>query len=343
MIGGLIGRPLLCSTGPGRPTPIASRSPGRGRAARAARARRWITQLSTASGPSATRMRSLLSAWMRPVRSLTAMRTWEAPTSTPSTTSPARRRSRTATTGGRRSRRASPTGPTRPSLHERVDAQARRSSGRGRSSPTSSVRVRGRPSRRIWNRSLATDDPRAVTCPSCPLATYVGHGSILPQSPIKVSRARSQGCPPFGCHDSSAARMPAARSSLGLQHAPWTEDRGHRVDHPQEVRRVDPAPLHHLVGRRARGRPAAPRTRRGTPRSRRCRRGRPRDSGTPAARAGARRLDAELVPQPPADRRLDVLARRRVPAAGVRPDARARSASPSERRVRSIRPSRSKP
>ena len=166
MIGGLIGRPVLCSTGPGSPMPIASRSPGARPSCSSSSCAAVETQLSTASGPSATRMRSLLSAWMRPVRSLTAIRTCEAPTSTPSTTLPLAAIAN-CEDGRPPVETASPTGPTRP----RFISASMRSATVDRARPViddSSVRVRGRPSRRIWNRSLATDEPRAVTCPSCP-------------------------------------------------------------------------------------------------------------------------------------------------------------------------------
>ncbi len=55
MIGGFVGRPVACSTGPGSPMPTPARSPTRRPARRDAARRPWsTTQRSTASGPRAT-------------------------------------------------------------------------------------------------------------------------------------------------------------------------------------------------------------------------------------------------------------------------------------------------
>ena len=114
--------------------PIASRSresrPSLSSSSRAADS----TQPSTASGPSATWMGAPVSAWMRPVRSLIAMRTCEAPTSTASTTRPlavmANWRARAAAGRDSIADRAD-----EPQSHERIDAKgdgrARESGHRG--------------------------------------------------------------------------------------------------------------------------------------------------------------------------------------------------------------------
>ena len=171
---------------------------------------------STASGPSATRMRRSFGR-IRPVRSLTAMRTWEAPTSTPSTTRPLAAIAN-CDEGRPPVETASPTGPTSPSC---MRASMRRPTV-DRARPViadSSVRVRGRPSRRIWNRSLATDDPRAVTCPSWPVRLmsvicpfFHNRRSKFPDrgrkgAPLSVVTAQRRRPAPRGAHD------PAARST----------------------------------------------------------------------------------------------------------------------------------
>ena len=156
--------------------PIARRSVGSRPSFSSSPRAAFSTQPSTASGPSMTRMAAPSSAWIRPVRSLIAMRTCEAPTSTARTT-----RSLAVMANWDDGRppveTASPTGPTSPS---RMRASMRRATVE-RASPViaeSSVRVRGRPSRRIWNRSLVTDDPRALMCPSaCETVTSVTNRS----------------------------------------------------------------------------------------------------------------------------------------------------------------------
>ena len=167
MIGGLMGRPRAVLDGPGQPDADREQVAGRrGRAARAARVRRWRPSSAPLRVPRPRGCARCSAAWMRPVRSLTAIRTCEAPTSTPSTTLPLAAIAN-CDDGRPPVETASPTGPTRPSF---ISASMRRATV-DRARPViddSSVRVRGRPSRRIWNRSLATDEPRAVTCPSCP-------------------------------------------------------------------------------------------------------------------------------------------------------------------------------
>src|SRR5690606_1265268 len=157
-----MGRPVECSTGPGSPIPIASRSRVERSREASRRSASAVTQLSTASGPSATLICSRVWASMPPVRSLTPMRTCEAPMSTPSTTRPL-----VAMANWEEGRppveTASPTEATSPSF---MSASMRMATVE-RASPViveSSVRVRGRPSRRIWKRSLAIEDPRALMC-----------------------------------------------------------------------------------------------------------------------------------------------------------------------------------
>jgi hypothetical protein len=77
MIGGLIGRPVECSTGPGRPTPTPTRSSGV-RPVSAISARPWVTtQSRTTSGPSEIGRSALVSARILDARSVTASRAWE--------------------------------------------------------------------------------------------------------------------------------------------------------------------------------------------------------------------------------------------------------------------------
>ena len=116
MIGGLIGRPVQCSTGPG--SADADREQVVGLAPELVEqlaGRRSIDPAEHGLGPlgdvdalAASRPR------MRPVRSLTAMRTWEAPTSTPSTTRPLAAIAN-CDDGRPPVETASPTGPTSPS------------------------------------------------------------------------------------------------------------------------------------------------------------------------------------------------------------------------------------
>jgi len=62
----------------------------------------------------------------------------------------------------------------------------------------SSVRVRGRPSRRIWKRSLATEDPRAVTCASSTggLTSFIVIYSHVRGSKIEHQTRMSRRFPP---------------------------------------------------------------------------------------------------------------------------------------------------
>ena len=120
MIGGFTGLPVACSTGPGRPMPMPARS---------LRARpTWLsspvpsatTRSSTASGPSATSWASRRSASTLPPRSVTAMITWVAPTSTARTDAgggvegKARRRPAAAGAG-------LTGGPHQPETHQGID------------------------------------------------------------------------------------------------------------------------------------------------------------------------------------------------------------------------------
>ena len=85
MIGGLVGRPVANSTGPGRPIPTPTTSPRRRPARRTSTRLRSTTHVSTFSGPTATSRSTTSSASTVAARSVTARRTWVAPTSTPRT------------------------------------------------------------------------------------------------------------------------------------------------------------------------------------------------------------------------------------------------------------------
>ena len=268
------------------------------------------------------------------------MRTWEAPTSTPSTTRPLAAIAN-CDDGRPPVETASPTGPTRPSF---MRASMRRATVE-RARPViaeSSVRVRGRPSRRIWKRSLATEEPRAVMCPSLASATYVGHSLIIPCLLVKGCHASVVAGAPISVVTTQNPRLAGARGVRGLA---ARSTGSARTAPPRRRRRksaaLDPAPLHDLVGRRAAGRIAAGRSTPGTPRSRRSRRGRPRGSGSPAARPAA---DSASTPSSNRSRRR-IASSRSSPGAGwpqqvfVHTPGHVRFAS--ARRVRSIRPSAS--
>ena len=145
MIGGLIGRPVACSTGPGRPMPIAARCLT-GRRCAFSSARTVVdTQPRTTSGPSAMSRLALTSPRMSPERSAIAARTWVAPTSTPTTTLAAGLSAKSA--GGRPPvERAPPNGAT----SSRRMSTSIRAAMVDRARPVasaSSARVQGRPSR----------------------------------------------------------------------------------------------------------------------------------------------------------------------------------------------------
>ena len=83
MIGGLIARPVECSTGPGRPMPMAASSPTPGAGRRAARRSPTPPSRARASGPVATSRSSRRSTRTVPARSARAAVAWVAPMSTP--------------------------------------------------------------------------------------------------------------------------------------------------------------------------------------------------------------------------------------------------------------------
>ena len=82
MIGGLIGRPVECSTGPGRPTPTLTRSLSGRPAVLSSSRPSSTTRSSTGPGPSAIATGSWCSARTVPTRSVRARREWVAPRST---------------------------------------------------------------------------------------------------------------------------------------------------------------------------------------------------------------------------------------------------------------------
>ena len=99
MIGGLIGRPLSTSIGPGTPTPTASTSAGARPASVSSASKQSSSQPSTGPGPSAIRSGSSRSASGTPARSQTARRPWRAPRSAARTTPTCSLKARA--TGGR--------------------------------------------------------------------------------------------------------------------------------------------------------------------------------------------------------------------------------------------------
>ena len=152
MIGGLIARPVECSTGPGRPMPIAASSPTSRRWSASISAITDSTQPSTCSGPVATSRSSRRSTSTVPARSASAAVACVAPMSTPATTqAPGFSAS---SEGGRPPVDTPPYGITRP----RRSSESIRAAMVDRASPVSSAswaRVRGCPSRNSSKRSLA--------------------------------------------------------------------------------------------------------------------------------------------------------------------------------------------
>ena len=191
MIGGLVGRPVACSTGPGRPmpTPASSASP---RSAAVSSARPWsTTHRSTASGPSAmsrstTSLTSTLAA-----RSATARRTWVAPTSAASTTRAAGLKANCV--GGRPPDDiASPAAPTR-SLASKASTRWATVERPRPVAAASSLRVRGTPSRRCCSKVPAPSTTASETHPTSALL-----GRLLLDIRQKCRRVGRVGCRTVG-------------------------------------------------------------------------------------------------------------------------------------------------
>ena len=145
---------------------------------------------------------------------------------------------------------ASPTGPTRPSF---MSASMRRATVE-RARPViaeSSVRVRGRPSRRIWKRSLATEEPRAVMCPS--LASRLMSVIVLLFHVFwsKGPRFGRREPPQFGCHDGYPS-SPAAWSAWACSTLHGLRTNGTDSAALRKSATSDPSPFHDFVGCRPR-------------------------------------------------------------------------------------------
>ncbi len=217
MIGGLMGRPRAVLDRAGQPDAdreqVAGARPSWSSSSWAAPE----TQLSTASGPSATRMRSLLSAWMRPVRSLTAMRTWRRADVDAEHDAAARRDRelrRRAATG--RDRVAD--GADEAELHEGVDAEGDGRSGEARHRRELGARAGAAVAEDL--EEVARDrGAEGGDVPVCSRATYVGHspffhiccskfpGLVVKGAPHSVVTAQLEGPARARSHG------PAARST----------------------------------------------------------------------------------------------------------------------------------
>src|SRR4051794_38165264 len=201
MIGGWFGRPVLCSTGPGRPTPVPTRSSGERRAARSRDRPVRAMASRTTSGPWAMFSGCVLRSRISPVRSVRATERCVAPTS-------AARMSRAAgfnrnRAGGRPPvEAASPDGTTRPaasSASTRVVTVDRARPLRS----MSSARVRGCPSSRRR---------RTASSPVVPNALIIG----LPSTGRGLLLDRVQKGPIASYDVSTSARKPSTRLRVGI-------------------------------------------------------------------------------------------------------------------------------